>query len=319
MTLATRCIHCQTVFRLSAAHLSAAQGWVRCGACSQVFDASAHLVKPDGTPLEVPTIDDRGPPSYDGTRAAPSDLEPPPALQPLPDIDLELPDLGELAPADPAVASPPVASSPPTAADTREPYWSSPEPQPEPAAVEAAVVAAPQPQPQPEPATARPSSTWEPARRSGASAWLIGLLVLTLLAQFAYMTRGHIAQGWPELRAPLAAACQTIGCTMPAVRQLQAVSLGSQSISFEEETSHHRVRLSIANSLELPVVMPALELTLLGAEGEVLARRAIDPVEFDQPASEIPAGGSLDISLTLDLKALGAGIVSSFRIEPYYP
>ncbi|MGU7770874.1 DUF3426 domain-containing protein [Burkholderia sp. MR1-5-21] len=44
MLLATRCPHCETVFRLQQEQLALHGGLVRCGHCRQVFDASASLV-----------------------------------------------------------------------------------------------------------------------------------------------------------------------------------------------------------------------------------------------------------------------------------
>jgi predicted Zn finger-like uncharacterized protein len=41
----TRCPHCQTTFRLTAAQLKARDGRVRCGRCQQVFQADRHLVE----------------------------------------------------------------------------------------------------------------------------------------------------------------------------------------------------------------------------------------------------------------------------------
>jgi predicted Zn finger-like uncharacterized protein len=41
----TRCPHCQTTFRLTAAQLKARDGQVRCGRCQQVFQADRHLVE----------------------------------------------------------------------------------------------------------------------------------------------------------------------------------------------------------------------------------------------------------------------------------
>ncbi|RKP51159.1 DUF3426 domain-containing protein [Trinickia fusca] len=45
MVLATRCPHCETVFRVPDELLARANGWVRCGHCQQVFNASQHLVE----------------------------------------------------------------------------------------------------------------------------------------------------------------------------------------------------------------------------------------------------------------------------------
>ena len=41
----TRCPHCETTFRLTAAQLKAHGGQVRCGKCEQVFQADQHLVE----------------------------------------------------------------------------------------------------------------------------------------------------------------------------------------------------------------------------------------------------------------------------------
>jgi len=41
----TQCPHCQTIFRVTAAHLNIAQGHVRCSHCQHVFNASNYLQK----------------------------------------------------------------------------------------------------------------------------------------------------------------------------------------------------------------------------------------------------------------------------------
>ena len=44
MSLITRCPACGTMFKVVADQLKIAQGWVRCGQCAEVFDASAQLL-----------------------------------------------------------------------------------------------------------------------------------------------------------------------------------------------------------------------------------------------------------------------------------
>ncbi|GLU30825.1 DUF3426 domain-containing protein [Trinickia caryophylli] len=46
MVLATRCPHCETVFRLQDAQLARSRSRVRCGNCHEVFDASQNLLDP---------------------------------------------------------------------------------------------------------------------------------------------------------------------------------------------------------------------------------------------------------------------------------
>jgi predicted Zn finger-like uncharacterized protein len=52
MLLATRCPHCETVFRLQQDQLTLHDGLVRCGHCRQVFDATRSLV-PEPTVREA--------------------------------------------------------------------------------------------------------------------------------------------------------------------------------------------------------------------------------------------------------------------------
>ncbi|HCG78465.1 MAG TPA: hypothetical protein DE015_04555, partial [Oceanospirillales bacterium] len=43
-TQVTRCPHCQTSFRVGDEQLEAANGFVRCGSCLQVFNATDYFV-----------------------------------------------------------------------------------------------------------------------------------------------------------------------------------------------------------------------------------------------------------------------------------
>ncbi|GAD23797.1 hypothetical protein AVS7_03557 [Acidovorax sp. MR-S7] len=56
MSQITRCPFCETSFKVVADQLRISDGWVRCGQCKQVFDASQHLHAVEQAPLlpEVP-------------------------------------------------------------------------------------------------------------------------------------------------------------------------------------------------------------------------------------------------------------------------
>ena len=51
MSQITRCPHCSTTFRVVADQLRISEGWVRCGHCKEVFDASQHLQVQEAEPL----------------------------------------------------------------------------------------------------------------------------------------------------------------------------------------------------------------------------------------------------------------------------
>jgi len=68
MSLITRCPDCATLFKVEPEQLSVAQGWVRCGQCDHIFDASLSVVsvpvlqpapKSELTP-EIPRVDLEG-------------------------------------------------------------------------------------------------------------------------------------------------------------------------------------------------------------------------------------------------------------------
>ncbi|WP_307732444.1 MJ0042-type zinc finger domain-containing protein [Massilia sp. MB5] len=54
MALATKCPHCNTVFRVAHDQLKLRGGIVRCGACNEVFDGNAALLEPSIRPPILP-------------------------------------------------------------------------------------------------------------------------------------------------------------------------------------------------------------------------------------------------------------------------
>lgn len=74
MNLITRCPGCQTLFRVVPDQLRISGGWVRCGQCEEVFDASLHLLAPaaQGT---LPDIDSGPDPARPETLNNPVPLE----------------------------------------------------------------------------------------------------------------------------------------------------------------------------------------------------------------------------------------------------
>jgi predicted Zn finger-like uncharacterized protein len=272
MSLAARCPHCKTVFRISSEQLSAAQGWVRCGGCSAAFDATAHLATPKGEPLELPTVQ----PEPAATAARPP-------FQAMPDIDLELPDLG-------ALPAPEAAPAP------------APAPTPVPVSSPAATVAPYQP---------------TPAFGPGVLA-VLGLL-LSLCALLAYAARGPLVHHWPALRPVVLQLCASLGCELPAVRDLRALTVQGSSLSQDSSTGHHRLRVQLRNASDGPVFMPALDVSIVDAQDEVLARRMFDAGELQPALSSVAPGAEATVSVVLDLRALQPEGVASFRLSTFYP
>lgn len=103
MTLATRCPSCGTVFRVVQDQLRVSEGWVRCGRCNGVFDATEVLFDIDsGAAVSLQL------PEADATPVAEPASPAPPMAAP--------------APAPPAPTSPPVPP-PPAPRPEIEPSW----------------------------------------------------------------------------------------------------------------------------------------------------------------------------------------------------
>jgi hypothetical protein len=156
----------------------------------------------------------------------------------------------------------------------------------------------------------------KPSRLTGLA---LVLLLLTLASLLVYAARGHIAQAWPELRPLVLQACANLGCELPALRQLDAVKVQGSSLSRDDASGHHRLRIQLLNTDQAPVLMPAFDLTLVDPQGEVLARRMIDPQELQPALTQLNPGAEAALSVTLDLRALDSASVSSFRLSAYYP
>lgn len=140
----TRCPHCQTRFRVSAAQLGMAYGAVRCGACLKVFNAAEQLGLPV-QPFVPPAADDELDRLAAGTQAA------------------GLTSLGTRPRETPAgtAAQPPAAGTEP-AMPAGDAAQASPCPLPA-WALEPEESAAPQPQPQAGAPAAAPATRHEPA------------------------------------------------------------------------------------------------------------------------------------------------------------
>lgn len=102
MSLATRCTHCGTIFKVVQDQLKVSEGWVRCGRCQAVFNAIPALFD----------LDTQAPPPRTGTNPAPQAAAP-----------------QTTAPAAPVVSPPPPAPAPaprPMVAAATEATHSSP-------------------------------------------------------------------------------------------------------------------------------------------------------------------------------------------------
>jgi predicted Zn finger-like uncharacterized protein len=118
MSLATRCPRCQTVFRVVPDQLRVSEGWVRCGRCSEVFNAARSLIDPGtGEARRAPIELHSGLPASAGAAAgAVADPAAGPAAE---SVARPLADHATETAADMAMAGLATAEAPPEAGPTR--------------------------------------------------------------------------------------------------------------------------------------------------------------------------------------------------------
>ena len=318
MSLATRCAACGTVFRVVQDQLKVSDGWVRCGRCSEVFNALEGLFDldresaPDWTPSQrgaLETLPGHALPSGDGgdESAVPGrtdDLDTA-AIEAAvsvadTEVDTRQTDGGDGDDRDRAVQPELADGAADSVADS----------------VAGDDVAAP---------TAAPeflrqadrAARWRRPRVRLALASAAVLLGMSLATQAVVHQRDAIAAHWPQASPLLATLCQPLGCRVEPLRRLANLSVDSSGLTQLDPPALYRLQVSLRSRDVLPVMTPALDMTLTDSRGEVVARKVLAGADFvvASPAS-LAAGAELTLLAVLDA---GDRRVTGYSVEIFYP
>lgn len=288
MSLITRCPACGTMFKVVPDQLRISEGWVRCGQCAEVFDATASLVEPAVEAAPAPV-------------AAPP--PPPPAFEsPAPVESAAAP------PGDPdSIAAPPLYPwFPSEVLDSQLPRESRLEEE-EPDLDSVSFVR-----------HARRQAMW---RRPLVRALLV--LVMLLLAgllalQYAVQERNQLAVAQPALRPWLQALCAPLRCQVQPPRQIDAIVVDSSSFS-RLRGDAFRLSFSLRNQAPVQVAMPSIELTLTDSQDQPVVRSVLAPGDLGA-AAVLPAAGESTSSVTVSVASNGSsGRIAGYRLLAFYP
>lgn len=284
MSLITCCPACQTMFKVSGEDLRVSDGWVRCGKCDGVFDASLHLqamplaAQATAVPADAPM------PSFQPAQAS-LDREPAfiePELEPEPLLNTP-------------AAFQEVESSP--GALRREDRSARP------SFSEAPV-----------------SYSTRPARSPWRVVlWLLALAVLLVgLLAGARLQRQALVQGVPALLPMLDGLCRFSACDVQAPRLLSAIVIEGASME-EVSPASYQVQLLLKNAGDVAVDLPALTVTLTGLQGEVLATHIALPSQFAPGIPRLSPRTPLNVTFTFlaalsSASAAGAAPAASVEV-----
>jgi len=328
VSLATRCTACGTVFRVVQDQLRVSGGWVRCGRCSEVFNAVESLVDLD---LDRPA--DGAPPSVHGPRVM-EDLArvarvPAPAPVSVPE------------------AMPAEAAAPAPSEDTRvesAPARTVPTPEgievPEGAEATAEVAEAKAQASSRELIRAEeqaahaaqgvPTLTEMPSfvrQAERAARWrrpqvraALGLLALlattALLWQVTLTHHDLMAARWPVARPLIERVCVYGGCAIEPPRRIEALSVESSGLTRAGPAGTYRLSMVLRNRERMTLRMPSVDLALTDAQGRTLARRVLAPEQLGAAQPSIAAGAELPLAVSL--RARDPAVVG-YTIEIFYP
>lgn len=344
MSLITRCPACATQFKVVPDQLKLSDGWVRCGHCSDVFDATRYLKS--RVPGAVPS-------KRSGVRQAPSSLGREPSAPPSVDVVSSTPmkvavpsseaaqeagrekeneahfhsELQRFAagqakppeatravipagPAAPPTASPPTPT--PTAADAAPQSNEAVAPlrdiqQDEAAALEPGFVR-----------QARQRAFWRSPGVRGLLAVVVLLLSALLAGQWALQERDRLAARYPSLQPLLASLCEPLGCTIGAVRDLQAVVIDSATLT-RRLGDFYAFDLVLKNTSAMALAVPALELSLTDTANTVISRRVYLPGELPGVPPLLPPQATVSVSLRLSLAVGNELPMAGYRALVFYP
>lgn len=158
--------------------------------------------------------------------------------------------------------------------------------------------------------------------RLKTSLWALGCVLLALLAsgQLIHHFRTDIALAQPALKPLLEDVCARLGCTVPAPREPDKVSIEASELT-PETGREPMLRLSalLRNNATFTQAWPNLELTLTDTNDRAVVRRVLAPAEFLPPgagAAGFEAQSEQPVTLLIDPAASGA---SGYRLYVFYP
>ena len=306
--LATRCTACGTTFRVVPDQLRVSGGYVRCGRCSEVFNALEELVDLEtgerhGGGLELDpggaSIVGDGPGAY----GAEAELE-----------------IAHATPKPPDAPPAPPQQEQPAQAGLRTNFQAAVRP-PEANALAPDDIAGPALGDAPSfVLSANRAARWRTPRMRGLLLALAALGLLGLLGQVGYEYRDLVAARYPGVRPLMEDACATLGCRVEAARSIESLSVESSGLVRVEKSSLYRLQVALRNRAGIALAVPALDVTLTDTQGRVISRKVLKLAELGTTQATIAAGQELGVQGTLQAQGEAAAQpFAGYTIELFYP
>jgi predicted Zn finger-like uncharacterized protein len=320
MSLITRCPACGTMFKVVPDQLRISEGWVRCGHCAEIFDATASLQGPEATALPVqapasPPVQAAVPFPVQAAVTEPAPIQQfretePPTQAPAPRVpapSAPIRPAPEPRDAPDSIDAPPLYPSFPSEVHESELEREARHRDEEPDLDSVSFVR-----------KARRKASWRrPLVR--AVLLLVALVLAAVLAlQYGVQERARLAAMQPALRPWLQLLCGPLRCDIGPPRQIDAIVVDSSSFN-RLRSDAYRLSFSLRNQAPMPIAMPSIELTLTDTQDQPVVRRVLAPRDIGA-APVIAGGGETASSVTVAVAANGSsGRIAGYRLLAFYP
>lgn len=319
MDLIACCPACQTSYRVVPDQLRISDGWVRCGQCGEVFDASQQLVDaatgPLATEASLPTRDPAQAQALsldglsrdeqqtmffsDNQRAASL----PPIVGPAQEGEGTAPFGSEGAWTSAGLLIKPSFGSD-SGSDAEDLVATGPAPS-------AALVSF---------MLATDGSSGARRERKPVLWWgLGGLLLVGLLCQGAYRERDQLATSFPVVKPALASVCEFLGCRVSPLRGIESLAIDTASFQQVGQDSFE-LRFVVKNKSRFELALPAVELTLTDLTGQPVIRRVFTPTELGTATPIVGSAGEWSVTAYVRLSTEATDTrAQGYRLLIFYP
>ncbi|MGJ7488982.1 zinc-ribbon and DUF3426 domain-containing protein [Variovorax sp. ZT4R33] len=164
-----------------------------------------------------------------------------------------------------------------------------------------------------------------PPRRGFRPGWawtMVSIAALLLLAgQVVYQERSAIVARQPSWRPAFASACEVLGCQLSALQRIADITIDGASFAREKGGEGYQLSFTLRNRADVPLAMPAVELSLIDLQERTVVRRVLRPADYGAPAV-LAAHAERTALLPMALAGGDAAAlprVAGFHLDAFYP
>ncbi|MEO5696597.1 MAG: DUF3426 domain-containing protein, partial [Burkholderiaceae bacterium] len=157
---------------------------------------------------------------------------------------------------------------------------------------------------------------WHSPRVRGALLAASLVLLLALGLQGMHHFRDAIAANRPAWRPVLAGWCGALSCLIEPARRIDAVTVESSALTRAPVADAFNLSVVLRNRGTTAIALPAVDLNLTDANGQLVARKVLLPRDFKMSSEPMAAGADAVLQLAL---AVDGAQVSGYTVEIFYP